>query len=608
MKRFYLLFFIGFILFSVLLYLSVWWMLAGVGMVILVSSYQFYRQRLKSFETSVMTLELQVDELESQLDRSLAKEKKATKEIVQVRQAKQELLTVISHEIRTPMNGVLGMTLLLEDTTLTKEQKEYTDTILKSGRSLLTMVNDILVNDILEFSKLQQKETQLEYSDFELRDSVEEVLEMFSVRAEEARVELLCCIADDVPVQLFADHKRIRQILMNLVENAVKFTQKGEIVVSVNYLINPPGQLPELCVEIKDTGVGISDEKQAHIFYGIRNREFHRSHEKDSSGLGLVICRKLVERMNGRIVVESKEGKGSIFKFSIPVTPGKKLNGHSTSQGNNTKFQGKRILLVDDNATSRSLLCTHLKGWGAVTTTADSAERAMEQLSGSDSFDLVLTDMHMPVINGIGLAQSVKEKCPTIPVMLMGTRNLSLNKQDQGLFAAIVSKPVRQHILNDSLAGIFSKTIPSNQKAGAEIMNSEFARLYPMRILVAEDNLINQKIAKKILGKLGYEPLIANNGREAVDMVTLQQFDLVLMDVQMPEMDGLDATRMIRSGLAIQPVIMAMTANVLQGDRDLCIQAGMDDYISKPIDLKELLAHFEKWGAVINEKQPRVAG
>lgn len=575
-----------------------------MALVILVTSYQYYRQRLKIFETSVVTLELQVDQLESQLDRSIAREEKASKEVVQVRQAKQELLTVISHEIRTPMNGVLGMTLLLEDTSLTKEQKEYTDTILKSGRSLLSTVNDILVNDILEFSKLQQKETQLEYSDFELRDSVEEVLEMFSLRAAEARIELLCSIADEVPAQLFADHKRIRQILMNLVENAIKFTQKGEVVVNVSYKKEAQDQLPILCFEVRDTGIGIAVDKKADIFYGIRNRAHQHKHDADRSGLGLVICRKLVERMNGQIEMNSEEGIGSTFSFSIPVTPGKKLNGHTTSMQSHINFQGKSILLVDDNATSLNIVCMQLKKWGLSVTATGSGERAMDILSVSNSFDLVLTDMKMPGTDGIGLALLVHEKFPTLPVMLMTTKDHSLHKQDHERFAAIVTKPVRQHILYDSLSGIFATATPSNKiPVVKETLSSELAQLYPMRILVAEDNLINQKIAGKILGKLGYQPVIANNGKEALGLVTQQEFDLVLMDVQMPEMDGLEATRMIRSTLEKQPVIMAMTANVLQGDRDLCIQAGMDDYISKPIDLKELVDHLEKWGTVIKEKK-----
>ncbi len=605
MKRFYILFITGFILFSVLLYLSVLWMLAGVGIVVLVTSYQFYRQRLKIFETSVATLELQVEELESQLDRSISREQKSTRDAIQVRQAKQELLTVISHEIRTPMNGVLGMTLLLEDTTLTKEQQEYTGTILKSGQSLLATVNELLVNDMLEFSKLQQKQIQLELGDFELRNSVEEVLEMFTTRAAETNLEILCSIGEDVPAQIFGDHKRIRQILMNLVENAVKFTKKGEVLVSVSYVKPEQGHLPELCFEVKDTGVGIAADKLSQLFYGTSNRDIQKGNDSNASGLGLVLCRKLVERMQGHIEVKSEQGQGCVFSFTIPASPGKKLM-QSVSQPATGSLRGKRVLVVDDNTTSRNILSAQLKAWDMVPTAVDSGEKALDMMSQADSFDLVLTDMIMPFLNGIELARSVKTKYPAMPVILMAPKDHVVGRLDRELFSGVLAKPIHQHILRDRLAAVFANPVPRKEKeAVSENLDILFAKRFPMEILVAEDNLINQRIAMKILGKLGYEPVIANNGKEALEMVTQKQYDLILMDVQMPEMNGLEATRMIRTCLEVQPIIMAMTANVLQGDRDICIQAGMDDYISKPIDLKELLVHFEKWGTVVKWKQEK---
>jgi signal transduction histidine kinase/DNA-binding response OmpR family regulator len=606
MKKFYIIFFTGCVLFSVLLYFSIWWLIAGVALVILFTAYRYYSQRLKVFEASISNLEQQTEELEIQLDRSIAKEQKATKEAGMIRQLKQELLTIISHEIRTPMNGVLGMALLLEDTPLTKEQKEYLDIIRKSGHSLLTPVNDILVNDILDYSKLQQKGMQLEYKDFGLRDCVEEVLEMFAAKAGKANVDLLYFIDENVPEQILSDNKRLRQILMNLLENAVRFTQQGEIFVAVYYSENTAGSLSMLNFEVRDTGAGIAADKLPDLFYGIRGKEFQKENEKDSSGLGLVVCRKLIELMSGHIEVKSEPGQGSIFTFGIPVTPGKKPAHDATQPDTMNSLEGKRILIVDDNANSRNILIKQMQAWKMLPTGSDSGNRAQDILSQNGNFDLVLTDMNMPFMDGMELARFVKNQYPDIPLMLMNHRSEGLYKQEHEIFSFVLAKPIRQHILRDNLLSLFTNP-GAGKESTANNLTETFAEQYPMRILIAEDNLINQKIATKILTKLGYQPAIANNGKEALETVSREKYDIILMDVQMPEMNGLEATKMIRTCLEIQPIIMAMTANVLQGDRDDCMQAGMDDYISKPIDLKELLSHLEKWGLVIKEKRNTAA-
>lgn len=606
MKTFYFKFFAGFVLFSVLLYFSVWWLLAGVAVVILITAYQYYTQKNKALEASICTLEQQAEELELQLDRSIVKEQKATKEARYIRQAKQDLLTMISHEIRTPMNGVLGMALLLEDTSLTKEQQEYVATIRKSGQELLTTVNDMLVNDMLDYSKLQQKGMQVELKDFELRNCVEEVIEMFAGRAGKANIELLYSIADDVPEIILSDNKRIRQILMNLVENAVKFTQHGEILVDVHYSKSGSYGLGELHFEVRDTGIGIRAGKLAQLFYGIRSNGFQKENEKDVTGLGLIVCRKLTELMAGHIEVKSEEGVGSSFTFTIPVTEGRKTANNTAQMNALISLEGKRILIVDDNAASRQILIKQFKAWKMLPTGAGSGMSAIEILTKNPAFDVILTDMNMPFMDGMKLARAVKKSHPGIPVMLMNHSTDGLYKQEYDIFSFVLGKPIRQHALRDNLVSLFTNPAAGKETAANNLADS-FASKYPMRILVAEDNLINQKIAIKILTKLGYEPTIANNGKEALEMVSNERYDIILMDVQMPEMDGLEATRMIRTCLDIQPVIMAMTANVLQGDRDACMQAGMDDYISKPIDLKELLSHLEKWALVINEKRNMVA-
>jgi CheY-like chemotaxis protein len=276
---------------------------------------------------------------------------------------------------------------------------------------------------------------------------------------------------------------------------------------------------------------------------------------------------------------------------------------NSTLQESMTVLAGKHILIVDDNNTSRNILIKHLKTWGMLPVAVNSGMQALDILSQNSNFDLILADKDMPQIDGLQLTKSIKIKYPLIPVVLLNPAGDEDYKKEPGLFAYVITKPVRLHTLLDDVLAVFTKPVSIELKTEPEKLEENFSQRYPLRILIAEDNLINQKIAMKILTKLGYQPKIANNGREALEMSGQEQYDILLMDVQMPEMDGLEATRMIRSTLSVQPVIMAMTANVMQGDRDLCMQAGMDDYISKPINLEELLSHLEKWSLVIKERQ-----
>jgi CheY-like chemotaxis protein len=551
-------------------------------------------------DASIEDLESQVEELQIQLDSSLLKEEKATKEAGQIKQIKQELLTIISHEIRTPMNGVLGMSLLLADTPLNQDQKEYVDTIRHSGESLIATVNDILVNDILDFSKLDRKNKKLESIDFDLRDTVEEVLNLFAGKAGKAGLDLLYELDDDVPIQLSGDSRRLREVLMNLVENAVKFTHRGEVLISVHSIKND-GIQSELRFEVRDSGIGISEEQMEQLFYGIPGKEFQQEDEK--SGLGLVICRKQVEVMGGVIEARSKPGEGSTFIFNIPMNLSNNPSRNSTPQESLKVLTGKHILIVDDNTKSRNILIKQLKAWGMLPVGADSGIQALEILSQNSKFDLVFADKDMPQMDGLQFTKSIKIKFPEIPVVLLNPVGDENYKQEPGLFAYVIAKPVRLHTLQDDVLAVFTKPVTNEQKTEPEKLEENFSLRNPLRILIAEDNLINQKLAVKILTKLGYHPKIANNGREALEMSEREEYDMVLMDVQMPEMDGLEATRIIRSSLSAQPVIMAMTANVMQGDRDLCMQAGMDDYISKPINIDELLSHLEKWSLVIKERQ-----
>ena len=602
MKKFYIFFSAGFILLSILLYLSIWWFLGGVAIIVILTIYHFYSARLKAMDASIEDLETQVDELQIQLDRSIFKEEKATKEAGQIRQIKQELLTIVSHEIRTPMNGVLGMSLLLADTPLTGEQKEYVDTIRKSGESLLGTVNEILVKDILDFSKLDGKNKKLERIDFELRDTIEEVLMMFVSKAGKNNTELLCDIDQNVPMQLLGDSKKLRKILMNLIENAVKFTHRGEVLIKVHLDEKNSGTDSVIIFEIQDSGVGISSQQMKQLFYDNTGSEFQNDTEQ--SGRGLIISRKLVELMNGTIEVKSKQDEGSTFTFTIPFQINSKATHNDLASDSLQKFEGKHVLVIDDSLASRSVLSKQLKNWKMIPLSAASGAEAMEIISQHSSFDLILMDNLALPFDSIQLGRAIKNKFPQTPVFLLNPSGNELDKQSITLFSGVITKPVRKHLLQDEILSVLNAGTTGN-KTETENQEQNFSEQFPLKILIAEDNLINQKIAIKILTKLGYQPKVAANGELAFEMSMAEKFDIVLMDVQMPVMDGLEATRMIRSKLEVQPVIMAMTANVMQGDRDLCMQAGMDDYISKPIVLDELLSHLKKWSLAIKERNKK---
>jgi signal transduction histidine kinase/DNA-binding response OmpR family regulator len=600
MKRIYLILMAVPLLLILLVYVSVWWFLGAIVVIMFSLLYGYYASSIKAGETKNTELEEQIEQLHMHLDLSIVKEKKANKDSEQVRQSKQQLLTVIGHEIRTPMNGVMGMASLLEDTSLTNEQKEYVKTIRDCGESLLTTVNEILVNDILDFSKLQQEGMKLEYKDFRLRDCVEEILEMFAGQIGNNGPDLLYYIDKNVSEQIIGDNKRLRQVLMNLVQNAVKFTSHGEIFVSIRATNNMAGSHPELNFEVRDTGVGMTSTQIKQLFKGIGGKEIPGEREGEIMGLGLVICRKLVELMGGTIEVKSEPGQGSSFNFTIPVIPSLKATREHAQQANMINLEGKQVLIIDDNASSRDILAEQLEAWKMLTVCADSGKQALEILAKNNGIGLLLTDMQMPEMDGLQFARTAKQQYPSIPIILMNKAGHEAHLQEANLFSSVLTKPIRQFLLRDHILGVFSST-DSNKQSPA--LSEDFSAQYPLRILVAEDNLINQKIAMKVLTRLGYQPALANNGKEVMEMVGQANYDIILMDVQMPEMNGLEATKMIRICLEAQPVIIAMTANVMQGDRDECIQAGMDDYISKPIDLKELLSQLEKWSLSIREKR-----
>ncbi|HYF33223.1 MAG TPA: response regulator [Chitinophagaceae bacterium] len=599
MKKIYILLLAFPLLVLALSYLPVWWAAGAVLALMVFIAYRFYSVRLHAAHERNSILENEVEELHIRLEQAVSRTDKANEAADQTRQSKQQLLSIINHEVRTPMNGILGTALLLSDTGLTAEQEEHIKTIRGCGESLLTTVNSILVNDILEFSKLQHENGELEYKDFNLRDAVEELLELLAGKARQANLDLVYHIEEGVPEQLIGDSRRFRQVLMNLLENAVKFTYSGEVYIGISCTKHSTGNWPELHVEVSDTGAGIPAEQLARLFKGMPGKEY--TQDNNLPGLGLVVCKRLVDMMGGRIEATSKEWGGSCFTFSIPVTPSPRLIRDHAQKDNMAKLHEKHVLVVDDNATARTALVKQLSAWNMLPVGVASGSEALQAISGK-SFDLVITDIDMPGMNGLQLANAIAQQYPAIPIIAMNNAAPEKFQEKTGVYSSIISKPLRQYALREHILAALSKTGQAKDSS-AETFSNEFSQRFPLRILVAEDNLINQKIALKILSRLGYEAVLANNGKEAIEAAGQEPFDIILMDVEMPEMNGLDATKMIRTCLEIQPVIIALTANTLQGDRDACMQAGMDDYMSKPIEMTALLSQLEKWALVIRERK-----